>query len=90
MARQRPIIQLIQQSVLSPALRVFLSIGELETDNSDFNQIAYEHVVQVRQTLIAAGVPESRIRFDFITGGTHHESTWSPLFPEAHRWLLQP
>lgn len=84
------IIELIQQSVLSPALRVYLSIGELETDNPEFNQTAYEHVALARQTLIASGVPESRIRFNFVTGGTHHESTWSPLFPEVHRWLLQP
>ncbi|WP_211748201.1 alpha/beta hydrolase-fold protein [Paenibacillus sp. Marseille-Q4541] len=84
------IIQLIQQSVLSPGLRVYLSIGELETDNPDFNQTAYEHVALARETIIASGVPESRIRFDVVTGGTHHESTWSPLFPEVHRWLLQP
>ncbi|WP_337104090.1 alpha/beta hydrolase [Paenibacillus sp. YIM B09110] len=84
------IIQLIQQSVLSPALRIYLSIGELETDNADFNRIAHEHVELARQKLIAAGVAENRIRFDFIPGGTHHESTWGPLFAEAHRWLLQP
>ncbi|AZN41068.1 alpha/beta hydrolase [Paenibacillus albus] len=84
------IIQLIQQSVISPALRIYLSIGDLETDKPDFNQIAYEHAVQARQTLIAAGVPESRVRFDYVPGGTHHESTWSKLFPEVHRWLLQP
>ncbi|MNN52174.1 enterobactin/ferric enterobactin esterase [compost metagenome] len=84
------IIQLIQQSDLSPALRLYLSIGELETDNADFNRTAHEHVAMVRQTLIAAGVAESRIRFDVIPGGTHHESTWGPLFSEALRWLLQP
>jgi predicted alpha/beta superfamily hydrolase len=83
------IIQLIQQAVLSPALRLYLSIGELETDNADFNRVAHEHVALVQQTLIAAGVAESRIRFDFIPGGKHHESTWGPLFAEAHRWLLQ-
>lgn len=84
------IIQLIKQSVLSPDLRVYLSIGELETDSPDFNQAAHEHVVLARQTMIAAGIPENRIRFDFVPGGTHHESTWSLLFPEAYRWLLQP
>lgn len=84
------IIQLIQQSVLSPALRLYLSIGELETDNADFNRIAHEHVAMIRQTLIAAGVAESRIRFDIIPRGTHHESTWGLLFAEAHRWLFQP
>jgi predicted alpha/beta superfamily hydrolase len=83
------IIQLIQHSVLSPALRVYLSIGELETDNPEFNHIANEHVTLVRQTLITAGIPESRIRFDFVPGGKHNESTWSSLFPEVHRWLLQ-
>ncbi|WP_138754849.1 alpha/beta hydrolase [Paenibacillus sinopodophylli] len=81
--------QLIQQSVLSPALRIYLSIGELETEKADFNKLAYEHVALVRQTLIAAGVTEDRIRFDVIPDGTHHESTWGPLFIEAHRWLLQ-
>lgn len=84
------IIQLIQQSVISPKLRIYLSIGELETDNPDFNRIAYEHVELVRQTLIAAGVAESRIRLDVIPGGTHHESTWGPLFAEVYRWLIQP
>ncbi|SFT27261.1 alpha/beta hydrolase [Paenibacillus sp. BC26] len=84
------IIELIQQSVISPALRVYLSIGELETDNPDFNRIANEHVALARRTLIAAGVAEDRIQFDYIPGGTHHESTWGPLFAKAHRWLLQP
>ncbi|MNI26451.1 Endo-1,4-beta-xylanase/feruloyl esterase precursor [compost metagenome] len=86
---QGAIIQLIRQSVMSPALRLYLSIGELETDNPDFNRIAREHVEVLRQTLLAAGVKDSQIRFDFIAGGTHHESTWGPLFAEAHRWLLQ-
>lgn len=84
------IIRLIQQSVISPTLRIYLSIGELETDNPDFNKIAYEHTELVRQTLIRAGVADSRIRLDFIPGGTHHESTWGPLFAKAHRWLIQP
>ncbi|MEX3617013.1 alpha/beta hydrolase [Paenibacillus glucanolyticus] len=84
------IIQLIQESDLSPALRVYLSIGELETDNPDFNRLACNHVALVHQTLIASGVPEKQIRFDIIPGGTHHESTWSVLFPEVHRWLQQP
>lgn len=84
------IMQLIQSSVLSPALRVYLSIGGQETDNPEFNKTAYEHVELARQTLIAAGVPEDRVRFDAVPEGTHHESTWSKLFPEAHRWLLQP
>ncbi|EFU40586.1 putative esterase [Paenibacillus vortex V453] len=84
------IIQLIQESDLSPVLRVYLSIGELETDNPDFNRLACEHVALVHQTLIASGVPEKQIRFDIIPGGTHHESTWSVLFPEVHRWLQQP
>jgi len=84
------IIRLIQQSVISPTLRLYLSIGELETDNPDFNRIAHEHITLVRQTLIAAGVADSRIRFDVIPDGTHHESTWGSLFAEAHRWLIQP
>ncbi|MBP3952637.1 alpha/beta hydrolase [Bacillus suaedae] len=83
-------IRLIQQSALSPTLRLYLSIGELETDNPDFNRIASEHVALLNQTLTAAGVEDSRIRFDVIPGGTHHESTWGPLFAEAHRWLIQP
>ncbi|KOY14942.1 hypothetical protein AMS66_19470 [Paenibacillus xylanivorans] len=81
---------MLQESNLSPALRVYLSIGELETDNPDFNRVACEHVALTHQTLIAAGVPEKQIRFDVIPGGTHHESTWGLLFPEMHRWLLQP
>ncbi|WP_044481483.1 alpha/beta hydrolase [Paenibacillus antibioticophila] len=85
---QGAMIQLIQRSVSSPALRLYLSIGELETDNADFNRTAHEHVELVRQTLLAAGVKDSQIRCDFILGGTHHESTWGPLFTEAHRWLL--
>lgn len=84
------IIQWIQESDLSPALRVYLSIGELETDNSDFNRAAREHVELTRQTLMTSGIPEQQIRFDYIPGGTHHESTWSVLFPEMHRWLQQP
>ncbi|UOQ83750.1 alpha/beta hydrolase [Gracilibacillus salinarum] len=83
------IIQLIEQSVISPTLRIFLSIGGEETDNPEFNRVAYEHVAQVKETLITAGLAESRIRFDFIQGGTHHESTWAPLFHDAHRWLIQ-
>jgi Predicted hydrolase of the alpha/beta superfamily len=84
------IIQLIRQFGLSPALRVYLSIGELETDNPDFNKLASEHVTLAHQTIIAAGVPESRVRFDFVPGGEHNEGTWSTLFPEVYRWLLQP
>ncbi|MBB3111880.1 putative alpha/beta superfamily hydrolase [Paenibacillus phyllosphaerae] len=84
------IIELIRQSSLSPALRFYLSIGGLETDNPDFNRTAREHVELARQTLIAAGVPESRIQFKVVPEGTHQESTWSVLFPESHRWLLQP
>ncbi|TYP71977.1 alpha/beta hydrolase [Paenibacillus methanolicus] len=84
------IVQLIRQSALSPALRVYLSIGGRETDNPDFNRTALEHVALARQTLIETGLPESRIRFDYLADGTHHESTWSPLFAEAYRWLLQP
>ncbi|MDK8189819.1 hypothetical protein QP794_06935 [Paenibacillus sp. UMB7766-LJ446] len=41
-------------------------------------------------TLIALGVPEKQIRVDVIPDGTHYESTWGVLFPEVHRWLLQP
>ncbi|MFD1337019.1 hypothetical protein ACFQ4N_15830 [Oceanobacillus iheyensis] len=70
-------------------MRIYLSIGEQETDNPDFNRIACQHVTLVRQTLISAGVEESRIRFDVIPDGTHQESTWGPLFAEAHRWLMQ-
>ncbi|WP_243711783.1 hypothetical protein [Paenibacillus sp. BK033] len=81
---------MIRQLDLSPALRVYLSIGELETDNPDFNKIAYEHATLAHQTLIAAGVPENRVRFDFIPGGEHHEGTWSKLFPNVYHWLLQP
>ncbi|WP_272029888.1 alpha/beta hydrolase [Oceanobacillus kimchii] len=84
------IIRLIEQSEVSPTLRIYLSIGEQETDNPEFNRIACEHVTLARQTLITAGVAESRIRFDVIPDGTHHESTWGPLFSEAHRWLMQP
>lgn len=84
------IIEMIKQSVLSPGLRIYLSIGDLETDKPDFNKTAHEHVVLAHQTLLAAGVPENRIRFDYVKGGTHQESTWSTLFPEAYRWLLQP
>lgn len=84
------IIQMLQQSVLSPSLRVYLSIGGQETDNPEFNQTAHEHVKLAHQTLIASGIPEDRIRFDYVTDGKHHESTWSTLFPEVHRWLLQP
>lgn len=84
------IIRLIQESAISPTMRIYLSIGELETDNPEFNRIAYEHVELVRETLIAAGVADSRIRFDFLPDGKHHESTWGPLFAEAHRWLIQP
>ncbi len=84
------IIRLIQQSVISPTLRLYLSIGEQETDNPEFNRTAHEHIALVIQTLNAAGVKDSRIRFDVIPGGTHHESTWGPLFAEAHRWLIQP
>ncbi|MBD3919160.1 alpha/beta hydrolase [Paenibacillus sp. PR3] len=84
------IIELIQQSVLSSELLLYLSIGELESDNPEFNKAAHEHVVLVHQTLIATGVPDNRIRFDYVKGGTHQESTWSLLFPEAYRWLMQP
>ncbi|GMK40770.1 hypothetical protein PCCS19_38260 [Paenibacillus sp. CCS19] len=84
------IVQLIQQSDLSPSLRVYLSIGEQETDNPEFNQAAYEQIILARQTLITAGVPEDRIRFDYVPKGTHREATWSVLFLEVHRWLLQP
>ncbi|GLX67909.1 alpha/beta hydrolase [Paenibacillus glycanilyticus] len=84
------IIQLIEQAVFSPSLRVYLSIGELETDNPEFNKTAYEHVAQVQQALIAAGMPDNRVRFDYVPAGKHHESTWSELFPVAFRWLLQP
>ncbi|MBP1972899.1 alpha/beta hydrolase [Cohnella thailandensis] len=76
------ILELIRQSVLSPALRVFLSIGELETDNPEFNRLANEHVALARRTLIAAGVPESRIRFDVVPGGTHHESRGANCSPK--------
>lgn len=82
-------IELIRQSALSPALRLYLSIGESETDNPEFNRIAFEHVEMVRQALLAAGVGESQLRLDLVKGGTHHESTWGPLFAEAFRWLLQ-
>lgn len=84
------ILQLLRESALSPALRIYLCIGKSETDNSDFNQLAYEHVVLARQTIVAAGVPENRIRLDYLPDGTHHESTWGRLFPEVYRWLLQP
>ncbi|THF75333.1 alpha/beta hydrolase [Cohnella fermenti] len=84
------IVELLRQSALSPALRVYLSIGELETDNPEFNRIACEHVELALQTILAAGIPEERVRFDVVPGGTHHESTWGSLFPEVHRWLLQP
>lgn len=84
------IVQLIRQSVISPKLRIYLSIGELETDNSDFNRVAYEQVLLVRQTLIEAGIAENLIRLDVIPDGTHHESTWGQLFAEVHRWLIQP
>ncbi|MFD2329483.1 alpha/beta hydrolase [Cohnella sp. GCM10020058] len=84
------IMQLLRASALSPALRVYLSIGELETDNPAFNKLAQEHVMQARQAIVAAGVPEGSVRFDYVPGGTHHESTWSRLFPQMHRWLLQP
>ena len=83
------IIRLIQESLISPTLRIYVSIGERETDNPDFNRIAHEHVKQLVQTLIIAGVEESGIRFDFIPNGTHSESTWGPLFGEAHCWLIQ-
>ncbi|BAC15333.1 hypothetical conserved protein [Oceanobacillus iheyensis HTE831] len=83
------IIRLIEQSEISPTMRIYLSIGEQETDNPDFNRIACEHVTLARQKLISAGGEESRIRFDVIPDGTHHESTWGPLFAEAHRWLMQ-
>ncbi|SES24821.1 Predicted hydrolase of the alpha/beta superfamily [Gracilibacillus ureilyticus] len=82
------ILQLIKQSAISPALRIYLSIGGKETDNPDFNRTANEHVMQVRQTLIEAGVAKGQIRFDYIPEGTHHESTWGPLFSEVYRWLL--
>jgi len=84
------IIDLIQQSALSPALRFYLSIGELETDNPEHNTMVHDHVLLAHRSLIAAGIPENRIRFDYVKGGTHQESTWSLLFPEAYRWLLQP
>lgn len=83
------IIQRIKQLGVSPALRIYLSIGGQETDNVSFNRIAGEHVTQVHETLIAAGVAENNIRLDVVPDGTHHESTWRPLFVEAYRWLLQ-
>ncbi len=86
----RALVQLIQRSELSSSLRVYLSMGELELDNADFNRVVHEDVALARETLIAAGAAESRVRLDLIPGGTHHESTWGPLFAEAHRWLLQP
>lgn len=82
------ILQLIQQAALAPGLRVYLSIGELETDNPEFNKMAREHVEMARQTLLAAGAEDSWVRFDFIPGGTHQETTWGPLFAGAYRWLL--
>lgn len=85
---QGALIELIQQSVLSPALRLYLSFGGLELDDANFNRMGYEHVEKLRQTLLAAGMKDSQIRFDFVPEGTHHESTWRPLFEKAHRWLL--
>lgn len=83
------IIRFIQEAAVSPNLHVYLSIGEMETEQPELNQIAYEHVAAVHETLLAAGVVDNQVRFDVIPDGTHHESTWGGLFAEAYRWVVQ-
>lgn len=83
------IIGLLQDAVISPNLHVYLSIGDMETDQPELNRIAYEHVAAVHETLLAAGLADIQVRFDVIPGGTHHESTWGSLFAEAYKWAIQ-
>ena len=76
----------IQREGIAQDLRIYLDVGGREGSDKE-GQSMVDDSKDMYATLLAAGRPESSLRFVFDPAAAHNEAFWARRFPAAWEWL---